>query len=60
MMHQVGHPPQNASGTAKQIVWLAGHSASPHSTALVSNVLAFDSMVLDLCRLESNTSCLMF
>ena len=28
MLHQVGHPPQNASGIAKQIVRLAGHSAS--------------------------------
>ena len=33
-----GHPPQNASDIAKQIVGLAGHSASPHSTALVLNV----------------------
>ena len=35
---QVGHPPQNASDIAEQIVRLAGHSASPHSTALVLNV----------------------
>ena len=38
MLHQVGHPAQNASNIAKQIVGLAGHSASPHSTALVLNV----------------------
>ena len=38
MLHQVGHPPQNASDIAKHIVGLAGHSASPHSTALVLNV----------------------
>ena len=38
MLHLVGHPPQNASDIATQIVGLAGHSASPHSTALVSNV----------------------
>ena len=38
MLHQVGHPPQDASDIAKQIVRLAGHSASPHSTALVLNV----------------------
>ena len=35
MPHQVGHPPQNASDIAKQIVGLTGHSALPHSTALV-------------------------
>ena len=38
LLHQVGHPPQNASDIAKQIVGLAGHSASPHPTALVLNV----------------------
>ena len=37
MLHKVGHP-QNASDIAKQSVGLAGHSASPHSTALVLNV----------------------
>ena len=38
MLHQVGHPPQNASDIAKQIVGLPGHSVSPHWTALVLNV----------------------
>ena len=38
MPHQAGHPPQNASDIAKQIVGLTGHTASPHSTALVLNV----------------------
>ena len=38
MLHQVGRPFQNASDVAKQIVGLAGHSAPPHSTALVLNV----------------------
>ena len=38
MLHQVGRPLQNVSDVAKQIVGLAGHSASPHSTALVLNV----------------------
>ena len=60
MLHQVGHPPQNASDIAKQIVGLAGHSASPHSIGVGVKCFAIDSMVLDLCRLDSNTSCLMF
>ena len=38
LLHQVGHPPQNASDIAKHIVGLAGHSASPHSKALALNV----------------------
>ena len=38
MLHQLGRPLQNVSDVAKQIVGLAGHSASPHSTALVLNV----------------------
>ena len=38
MLHQVGRPLENVSVFAKQIVGLAGHSALPHSTALVLNV----------------------
>ena len=38
MLHQVGRPFENVSDVAKQIVDLAGHSASPHSTALVLDV----------------------
>ena len=38
MLHLVVHPPQNASDNVKQIVGLAGHSASPRWTALVLNV----------------------
>ena len=39
-VHQVGHPPQNASEIAKQFVGLAGHSA-----CVGVKCFAFDSMV---------------
>ena len=52
MLYQVGHPPQDASDIATQIVRLTGHSASPQSTAFGVKCFAFDSMVLALCRLD--------
>ena len=53
MLHQVGHPPQNASDIAKQIVGLAGHSASPHSTALVLNVWPSTAWLLTFVNLKA-------
>ena len=35
MLHQAGDPPRNATDIAKQIVGLAGYSASPHGTTFV-------------------------
>ena len=55
LLHQVGHPPQNVSDIAKQIVGLAGHSASPHSTALVLPMFRLRQHGSGLmCRLESS------
>ena len=60
MLHQVGHPPQNASDKAKQIVQLRWAQRLAAFDGVGVKCFAFDSMVLDLRRLESNTSCLMF
>ena len=58
MLHQVGRPLQNASDIAEQIVGLAGQRLAAFDGVGVK-CFAFDSMVLDLCRLEGDTSCLM-
>ena len=60
LLHQVGHPPQNANDIAKVFSRARWAQRLAALDRVGGECVAFDNVVLDLCRLEINTSCLMF